>query len=145
MIEFESLEKGYIFEGSDISDKKPKLRLAVLLILFVLMIGFFIKNDYNFNFFRDKNKIIPEFKCSEEDMLVFHDSRDANYKRAKTALSKNTSLIESEKNFESSRILFEEELEVDRAKPVINLYFSGDTNLEIPNRMCGFKINVFYK
>ncbi len=144
MIEFEEPEKGYVFEGSNFTKNKPKARLIVLLLSFSFVIGFLIKNDYNFNFF-EKNRIVVNFKCSDESIISQHDTMELNYQKAVKSLDQNMSLLKSEKKFENSQVLYEENLEANRKKPVVNLYFSGETNLEIPDRMCGFKVNVFYK
>ena len=72
MIEFEEPEKEYVFEGSNIINNKPKTRLLVLLLTFFVIIGLFVKNEYNFNFFKD-NKRILNFICSDERLFSSRD------------------------------------------------------------------------
>lgn len=144
MIEFEEPEKGYVFQGANITKHKPKRRIFVLFVSFLLIVGLLIQNDYNFNFLRT-NKLVANFNCSDENTFGQHDTEELNSKKAQLALTRNKSLLESERNFKSSQITSKENVIKNNIEPVINLYFLGETSLTIPNRMCDFKVNVFYK
>lgn len=144
MIEFEEPEKGYVFEGSNISSAKPKVRLIVLLLSFFIIIGFFIKNDYDFNFFKS-NKPVLVFICSEETSFDHYELKEDSHLRAKKMLEDNLALLEKETNFKDSRISFEKNRQSSLEKPVIYLNFSDDSKFNIPEVMCGFGVNVVYK
>ncbi|MBT3355743.1 hypothetical protein HN784_04805 [bacterium] len=144
MIEFEEPEKEYVFEGSNIINNKPKTRLLVLLLTFFVIIGLFVKNEYNFNFFKD-NKRILNFICSDESVFNYHDTKEANYERAKKALTNNTSLLKNEKEFTGSGITFKKVSRTRVMRPVIELTFSGETSFNVTKEMCGFKIKSIYK
>ncbi len=144
MIEFEEPGKGYILQGSNITKTRPKIRLIILLVLFISVVGFFVKNDYDFNFF-ETNKIVANFDCSNGATFNQHDTNRSNYETAKYILEKNDSLLKSEASFKNAQVLFEEGVEESNANPIIHLYFSGDTTLKIPEKICGFNANVFYK
>jgi hypothetical protein len=147
MIEFEEPEKGYIFEGLNITSSRPKVRVTVLFLLFIVIIGFFIKNDFNFDFLKI-SKAVANFECSTVDRFDSFDDKEMNFERAKKVLEKNKALLESEVEFKDARIDskdFEGNLKINGNRPVINLYFSGETELQIPDMMCDFQVNVFYK
>lgn len=147
MIEFEEPDKGYVFEGSNITKSKPKIRIAILFLFLSVIIVFFVKNDYDFNFFKI-NKAVANFECSVMETFDAFDAKQLNAERAKKALEKNNSLLASEIEFNDAKVDFEMLMGNSGAKneqPVINLYFSGETELQIPTTMCGFNVNVFYK
>lgn len=144
MIEFEEPEKNYVFEGSNISNVKPKARLIVLLLSFFTIIGFFIKNDYDFNFLKN-NKPELVFICSEENSFSHYEPKEDNYAKAKKALEVNLDLLEGEVNFQNSGVTFESIGKKSLKKPAIYLNFSDESTFNIPETMCGFKVNVIYK
>lgn len=144
MIEFEEPEKDYVFEGSNIIKNKPKLRLLVLLVTFFIVIGFFVRNDYNFNFFNDNRQEL-KFNCSEEALFNHHDTKEVNYQRAKKALAENIVLLNMQKEFQKNGITFEEGKSVKTMRPVINLTFTEEPTFKLPTRMCNFELRIFYK
>lgn len=144
MIEFEEPEKDYVFEGSNLTGKKPKIRLVVLLLTFFIVIGFFVKNDYDFNFFKSIKPVL-EFQCTDEVTYNNHEDKIANYERAKKALAMNIVLIKSKCGFIDDSISFEKIKRINVMKPVINLTFAGEIAYDVPEKMCDFKVNALYK
>ncbi len=144
MIEFEEPEKGYVFEGSNFTKKKPKIRLVILLLIFFVVIGFFVKNDYNFNFFK-KSKPFLVFQCSDEINFDKHATKEVSYETATKALLKNIVLLKSKAGFIDSSISFEKVGKTKMVRPVINLIFKDDTEFIVPDKMCDFRVKVLYR
>lgn len=145
MVEFEEPEKGYVFQGTNLSNKSAKKRVILLFLLFFTVIGFIIKNDYSFDIFKKRKGAVLKFSCSYENMHSLHDSKESSYAKAKKALAGNEQMLEEIPEFIESGIEFRQLGNTKRMSPVIDLYFTDDSQSQIPEKMCEFRTKAVYR
>ncbi len=146
MITFEEPGSEYDLERIKKKSIAAKIRLLTLLIVFVLVIIFFVKNDFNFNFARTKAAGIA-VKCDEDMKFTSQDDAEGKTEKAQLVLNENLEHIEELEGFDGGYVVNEPIGYQKRLIPVIRLEFEGvfTADKRIPEQICGFKTRVVYK
>lgn len=146
MIEFEEPGGEYELEKIKKSNLKVKVRVVTLFLVFLLVIFFLIKNDFNFDFFRTEVLRVEE-KCDPKYAYSRNDEEETYLKKANTVLEENRSQLRSIEGFdrafvESERVRFKGAL-----RPIIKIFFKNTTDIpvKIPKCICGYRTEVFFQ
>jgi hypothetical protein len=148
MIEFEDSEAKYDFE--DVGKKhKPKvaIRIATMLVIFLMIVLTLAKNDFDFNFMKASFAQVPQ-KCDPEYSYNPHDTYADSVKNAENVLKDNVAEFSKVEGFSNGFVL-DGQAEGKGGETSPKIIFEFDqipkSGASIPQKLCGFKVTAVYK
>lgn len=146
MIEFEEPGDEFDFEKIKKANLSVRIRTITLFVVFILVIVFLVRNDYNFNFFKTTTVGIEEF-CDPSLQYVWSDEEMIYMGKANTVLEQNHEQLQELDGFHSATVEKEPIGYKGADRPVIKLLFEGRiaSSLKIKERLCGYRVLATFK
>lgn len=140
-MKFEDLDDKFEFEKAKKRSAFTKIRIATLLIIFIILISFAAKNNFSFAF-RSGDKF--EEICGPGNTLKSIDDQELIAEKSKRALQSNLENLKEIDGFSRVYVSNEPIGYKNKKVPVINIVFSYSDQQQkiIPKQICGFNTNV---
>ena len=146
MIEFEEPGDEYELEEIKSTNFRTRIKVITLFVVFILLILFLVKNDFNLNLFQTKILAVED-ECDPKYSYNWNDEEEMYLDKANAVLSQHHEYLKNMTGFDYAIVESEPVGYQDRDRPVIKLFFRGinETSVKIPERICGYRISITYK
>jgi len=146
VIEFEEPGDEYVLEEVKKSNIRTRVKVITLFVVFVLLILFLVKNDFNFNLFQTKIMAFED-ECDSKYAFNWNDEEEMYLDKANSVLAQHHDYLKGMIGFDYAIVETEPVGFQETNRPVIKIHFRGvnDTPVKLPERICGYRVSIIYK
>ena len=146
MIEFEEPGDDYRLEKLKDKDVKVRANVVTMFMLFLFLVMCLVFNNFNFNFASSRAAELEQ-KCDEKNAYNWNDEEEIYMEKANAVLADNHQQFLEAKGFEEAYVETEPIGYKNADKPVIKMFFEdvAESSVEIPERLCGYRVEAFFR